>query len=649
MSDDKKIMKTLNGYTVYDEDAHRRIDSLAGSAPGLVFETVADMEAYVAEHHAELKVGQNLYIREVDVPDYWWDGTAAQELEVKVDLSSYAKQEAVERLSKEIADLKGDITTVKDTAELEIIDETVDTATLSGGVLRFGTFVNRFAAVIVPDAVQIKVGVSENTEVYPDFQNANGALNDVGWWLLRKADGSGFIAVNPSIPDVYFIAEENNIGAIGSWSAISGAITSRAVGENYLRVELTGGKAIVYVDDAVVYTVDGIDAIGYASEHNKATTVYDVSVSFIGTCECETPATNGSGLTAAQISALDGMFKAAAYTKDITAEYTAFKAAFGIEDSGEVEPDEPVEPEVTLTSISATYGGGDVAVGTALTDLTGIVVTATYSDGSTAAVTGYTLSGEIAEGTNTITVSYSGMTATFTVTGVAESGGDTENNGWTDGESYNLNWTDGYYLTSTGAPANISGFSVTEFVPCAGVTNIILCKRANNNDQYNYFYDKERNKISGFSFANNTYSTIEVPENAAFFRISVRTEAKDTVIVSPNTADLDRDVGTDWTDGVAYTPTWTDRTFINGSNTGSHPNYSASGFMGCNGASTISFAPDIETKYEYNAFYDVNHMYISSFTVSASNNWTVTVPQTAAFVKVTKNTSAEDPVITPHA
>lgn len=104
MSDDKKIMKTLNGYTVYDEDAHRRIDSLAGSAPGLVFDTVADMEAYVAEHAAELKVGQNLYIREVDVPDYWWDGKAVQELEVKVDLSGYAKQAEVDSLSEAIAD-----------------------------------------------------------------------------------------------------------------------------------------------------------------------------------------------------------------------------------------------------------------------------------------------------------------------------------------------------------------------------------------------------------------------------------------------------------------------------------------------------------------------------------------------------------------
>lgn len=80
------------------------------------------------------------------------------------------------------------------------------------------------------------------------------------------------------------------------------------------------------------------------------------------------------------------------------------------------------ETGVTLTNISATYVGGDVTVGTAITELTGIVVTAHYSDGSTKTVTGYTLSGEIVEGENSITVSYGGKTTTFTVTGVSSPG-----------------------------------------------------------------------------------------------------------------------------------------------------------------------------------------------------------------------------------
>lgn len=78
----------------------------------------------------------------------------------------------------------------------------------------------------------------------------------------------------------------------------------------------------------------------------------------------------------------------------------------------------PEEEPVTLSSISVTYSGGDVSVGTTLNELTGVVVTATCSDGSTSNVTGYTLSGEIAKGANTITVSYEGLSDTFTVNGV---------------------------------------------------------------------------------------------------------------------------------------------------------------------------------------------------------------------------------------
>ena len=121
-----------------------------------------------------------------------------------------------------------------------------------------------------------------------------------------------------------------------------------------------------------------------------------------------------SGLTTAQVKALDGMFKVCAFTKDnVSAEYTAFKTAFGIADSGG-------ETEVTLTSISATYDGGSVPAGTAVNDLTGIVVTAHYSDGTSETVTDYTLSGAISEGSNAVTVSYGGKTTTFTVMGIAE-------------------------------------------------------------------------------------------------------------------------------------------------------------------------------------------------------------------------------------
>ena len=138
------------------------------------------------------------------------------------------------------------------------------------------------------------------------------------------------------------------------------------------------------------------------------------------------------GLTDDQIAALDGLFKIAAYTENATAAYSAFMTAFGItnegggdnsgsDDSGSGDSGSGEETLKTLSRISVVYTGGSVAVGTSVKDLTGITVTAHYSDGSTVTVTGYTLSGTIAEGSNTITVSYGGKTANFTVTGVTES------------------------------------------------------------------------------------------------------------------------------------------------------------------------------------------------------------------------------------
>lgn len=83
--------------------------------------------------------------------------------------------------------------------------------------------------------------------------------------------------------------------------------------------------------------------------------------------------------------------------------------------------DSGTETEATLSGISATYNDKKVVEGTAVTDLTGVVVVATYSDGSTQTVTDYTLSGTIAEGSNIITVNYGDKTTTFTVTGVVKS------------------------------------------------------------------------------------------------------------------------------------------------------------------------------------------------------------------------------------
>ena len=77
-------------------------------------------------------------------------------------------------------------------------------------------------------------------------------------------------------------------------------------------------------------------------------------------------------------------------------------------------------PPANLVSISAVYTQSGTVYDTDSLDSlkADLVVTATYDDSTTATVpsTDYVLSGTLAEGTSTITVSYGGKTATFTVT-----------------------------------------------------------------------------------------------------------------------------------------------------------------------------------------------------------------------------------------
>ena len=71
---------------------------LSGMNPALVFDTQDAMNSWLSNsaNKATLVVGQNLYIRALDVPDYWWDGTQACELETaKVDLTNYALNQTV--------------------------------------------------------------------------------------------------------------------------------------------------------------------------------------------------------------------------------------------------------------------------------------------------------------------------------------------------------------------------------------------------------------------------------------------------------------------------------------------------------------------------------------------------------------------------
>lgn len=219
---------------------------------------------------------------------------------------------------------------------------------------------------------------------------------------------------------------------------------------------------------------DGAD--GQPGADGKSAYAYAVEGGYTGTEEAFAAKMAGGGLTAAQIDLLEDAFEHIQWADDAGPQYAAqlITSLRGGESGGE-QPEQPDTPK-TLTGISAEYSGGNVAVGTELSSLSGITVTAHYSDGTTASVTGYTLSGTIAEGDNTITVTYMGKTATITVTGEAQSADDrTLLHNWilNDQNGSNIDTVSGATLGGSGITKSSDGWTVPN------VYNYIFAKNVN--------------------------------------------------------------------------------------------------------------------------------------------------------------------------
>ena len=135
----------------------------------------------------------------------------------------------------------------------------------------------------------------------------------------------------------------------------------------------------------------------------------------------------GGGLSDKAVKLLIQILRAAVYTEDQSAAIgTLYLTLSAGMNQGDIPTTTPQNPgtDVTLTHISAVDSGGSVPEGTPLTDLTGITVTGHYSNGASITLSGYTLSGTIAAGENTVTVTVGELTATITVTGTAVAGNE---------------------------------------------------------------------------------------------------------------------------------------------------------------------------------------------------------------------------------
>jgi hypothetical protein len=120
------IQPTINEIRAVAETAQtvsNRAETIAkGRATGYVFDTLEDLDLWLQDstNTSKLVLGDNLYVRALGVPDYWWDGETKQQLETqKVDLTEYVTQDQFVTLTQ----AEYDALEVKDTNAYYYIPE----------------------------------------------------------------------------------------------------------------------------------------------------------------------------------------------------------------------------------------------------------------------------------------------------------------------------------------------------------------------------------------------------------------------------------------------------------------------------------------------------------------------------------------------
>ena len=191
------------------------------------------------------------------------------------------------------------------------------------------------------------------------------------------------------------VATVNNSGLVTSVALGSCTITATAGSKTATCAVTVAQKTLnsisaVYTQSGTVYTTDSLDSL----KSDLAVTAHwsDNTTSTVASTDYTLSGTLTVG------------------TSVVTVSYGGKTTTFNV----------TVTAAPTLSGISAVYTQSGTVYDTDSLDSlkTDLVVTATYSDTSTATVpsTDYTLSGTLTVGTSTVTVGYGGKTTTFTVT-----------------------------------------------------------------------------------------------------------------------------------------------------------------------------------------------------------------------------------------
>lgn len=195
----KNIKSALKGILVV---AKKALNIATGKNQARVFATVADLDAWLAvqDNVKKLNVGDNFYIVATDVPDYWWDGTAKQELEVqKIDLTTY--DNAITALRSKDEELKQSVAKAISKTAILNTKEQISANTSADNIV---------------GALALKVAMAEYTNQFSQINsNMEHKLSNHGYY---NAETSINDMTNPGIYRFYVNPNTDNANYLG-WTA----------------------------------------------------------------------------------------------------------------------------------------------------------------------------------------------------------------------------------------------------------------------------------------------------------------------------------------------------------------------------------------------------------------------------------------------
>ena len=222
---------------------------------------------------------------------------------------------------------------------------------------------------------------------------------------------------------------------------------------------------------------------------------------------------HSSGLTQAQINALDGLFRAIAYAEDATAEYADFCTAFGIVRTYSITN---TLTNVTNSNTAASITDGSSYSGTLTADTGYSIDMVTVTMGGTDITsTAY----------NAGSINISSVTGNLIITASASGGGGrSDMNGWTDGVAYtDLEIVQNEYVDNAdGSFDPYDGWNRTGYVPIDGASSLTIPQMSGYGgaSRYNAFYTQNHTFISAFAMEHTQSVTVTVPSNAYYFVLS---------------------------------------------------------------------------------------------------------------------------------